>query len=49
MSEPIELSRELDKAEVGDREFLVSGADAPVALDATEEVFDSMTAAVEAS
>src|ERR1019366_7940611 len=40
MSEPIEDRRELNEAKKGDGEFFVTGADAAMAFDPTEEVFD---------
>jgi len=49
MSEPIEHSGELNEAKERRSEFLVSGADSPVALDAAEEVFDFMATAVVAA
>jgi hypothetical protein len=42
MNEPINDCRELNEGEKRDGEFLVSGAEAPVALESAEEVFDFM-------
>ena len=40
MSEPIESGGKLNKTEEGDGEFVVTGADAAMAFEAAEEVFD---------
>jgi hypothetical protein len=49
MNEPINDRRELNEGEKRDSEFLVSGAEAPVALETAEEVFDFMTPPVVAA
>jgi hypothetical protein len=49
MNEPIDDCRELSEGEKRDRKFFVSGAEAPVALDSAEEVFDFMAPPVVAA
>lgn len=44
--EPIQDGGELDEGEEDGSEFIVASAEAAMALDAAEEVFDPMTAAV---
>jgi hypothetical protein len=49
MNDPINDCRELNEGEKRDSEFLVSGAEAPVAFETAEEVFDFMTPTVVAA
>jgi hypothetical protein len=49
MNEPINDSRELNEGEKRDGEFLVSGAEAPVAFETAEEVFNFMAPPVVAT
>ncbi len=44
--EPIQDGRELDEGEEDGSEFIVASAEAAMALDPAEEVFDTMTAAI---
>ena len=48
-NEPIDDCRELNESKKRDGEFLVSGAEAPVAFETAEEVFDFMTPTVVAA
>jgi hypothetical protein len=49
MNQPINDCRKLNECEKRDGEFLVSGAEAPVTFETTEEVFDSMAPPVVAA
>ena len=49
MNEPINDGRELNEGEKRDGEFLVSGAEAPVAFETAEKVFDFMASPVVAT
>ena len=49
MSEPIEDGGEVNEADEGFGEFVVTGGDAALDFDAAEEVFDLMAAAVVAA
>ena len=46
MGEPIEDRRQMNEAEEGHGEFVVTGADATTAFDVAEEVFDAVSAPV---